>query len=66
MAFAQDACECITNSMDLFSVPPIQKSVENGKYVDYHPINTINNGSPIEFEIPAAGKEYLDLCNSLL
>jgi len=52
--------------MDLFSVPPIQKSVENGKYVDYHPINTINNGSPIEFEIPAAGKEYLDLCNSLL
>jgi len=42
------------------------KSVENGKYVDYHPINTISNGAPIEFEIPATGEEYLDLCNSML
>jgi len=65
MAFV-DACECVTNNLDLFSVPPMQKSVENGKYVDYHPINTIDNGSPIEFEIPASGDEFLDLCNSLL
>ena len=67
MAFVQHAaCECVTNSLDLFSVPPIQKSVEDGKYVDYHPINTIADGSPIEFEIPAAGEEYLDLGNSML
>jgi len=57
MAFVNDdACECITNSLDLFSVPPVQKSVEHGKYVDYHPIN----------KIPAAGEEYLDLCNAML
>jgi len=59
-------CECITNSMDLFSVPPVQKSVEYGKYVDYHPINTITDGAPIELEIPATGEDYLDLCNSTL
>jgi len=67
MAFVNDdACECITNSMDLFTIPPIQKSVEYGKYVDYHPINTIAEGSPIEFEIPGAGEEYIDLNNSML
>ena len=67
MSFVRDdGCECITNSMDLFSVPPVQKGVEYGTYVDYHPINTITDGAPIEFEIPAAGEDYLDLCNSML
>ena len=33
--------------------------------VNYHPINTIDNGSPIEFEIPASGRN-IDICNSLL
>ena len=67
MSFVRDdRCECITNSMDLFSIPPVQKSVENGKYVDYHPINTLTDGGPIEFEIPATREEYLDLCNSML
>ena len=32
----------------------------------YHPINSIAQSAPIEFEIPAAGEEYLDLCNSML
>jgi len=52
--------------MDLFTIPPLQKSVEYGKTVDYHPINTIAGGAPIEFEIPGAGEEYIDLCNSVL
>jgi len=61
-----DACECITNSLNLFTIQPIQKSVEYGKSVDYYPINTIAEGSPIEFEIPGAGEVYVDLCNSML
>jgi len=67
MAFVHgDACECMTNSLDLFTVPLMQRSVEHGKYVDYYPINTPAEGSPIEFEIPGAGEEYLDLYNSML
>ena len=70
MAFVNtDACECITSSLNLFSVPPLQRSVESGKYIDYHPINPIAEGvqgTPIEFEIPGAGDEYTDLCNSLI
>jgi len=50
MGFIHDnACKCITNNLDLFTVPPMQKSIENGKYIDYHPINTITDGSPIKF-----------------
>jgi len=65
MAFVDDdACECITNNLDLFTIPLMQKSVENRKYVDYHLINTIGDGSPIEFEIPSSGDEYL--CNFML
>jgi len=67
MAFVHDdACECITNSLDLFAVPPTQRSVEHGKYVDYHQVSMLAEGSPIEFEIPGAGEEYLDLCNCML
>jgi len=67
MAFVHDdACECITNSLYLFTVPPMQRNVEYGKYVDYHAINTLAEGAPIEFEIPAAGEEYMELCNSML
>ena len=36
------------------------------KNVDYHTINTIAAEAQIEFEIPAAGEEHMDLCNSLL
>ena len=39
--------------------------MEYGKNVDYRPINTLAEGSPIEFEIPGASEEYLDLGNSM-
>ena len=57
MAFIHDnACECITNSLDLFAVLPMQRSVEHGKYVDYHPINMLAGGLRIEFENLGAGE----------
>ena len=40
------------------------------KYIDYRLINSIAEGgvqgTPINFEIPGAGDEYIDLCNSLI
>jgi len=70
MAFVNtDACECILSGLNLFSVPPTQRSIESGKYIDYHPINPLAGGvqeTPVEFEIPSAGDEYTDLCNSLI
>lgn len=67
MAFIQEgSCECTKSELDLFSIPPTQTSVESGNWVEYHPISSISDGAPIEFDIVASGEEYLDLANSQL
>jgi len=50
----------------LFSVPPTQTSVENGTWVEYHPLTTVGDGSPIEFDISGTGEDYIDLVNTML
>jgi len=67
MAFVHDlSCECLKSELDLFSVPPTQTSIENGSWVEYHPLSTLADGSPIEFEICGSGEDYLDFANSYL
>jgi len=67
MSFVHEhSCECTKSELDLFCVPPTQTSIENGAWVEYHPLSSIADGSPIEFEISGTGEEYLDLANSHL
>ena len=67
MAFVHaDSCECVSSTLDLFSVPPTQTSVEHGIYVDYYPLTNVTDGTPIEFDIPVNGQDYLDLSNSFI
>ena len=67
MAFAhEDSCICMKSELDLFSVPPTQTSVENGTWDEYHPITTLTDNSPIEFDIPSSGEDYIDFANSYL
>jgi hypothetical protein len=67
MAFIHEgSCECASTELDLFSVPPTQTSVESGKYVEYRPVSTLTNGSPIEFDIASSGDDYIDFANSYL
>jgi len=54
------------SELDLFSVPPIQTSVENGTWVEYYPLTTVGDGSPIEFDISGTGEDYIDLANTML
>ena len=52
MAFIHEgSCECTKSELDLFSVPPTQTSMEQGSWVEYHPLTTVRDGGPIEFEI---------------
>jgi len=52
MAFAHDmSCECIKSELDLISVPPTQTSMEQGNCVEYRPLTTVTDGSPMEFDI---------------
>jgi len=67
MAFVHDqSCECTKSELDLFSIPPTQTSIENGSWVEYHPLSTLADGSPIEFEVNGSGEDYIDYANTYL
>ena len=67
MAFVHDqSCECTKSELDLFSVPPTQTSIEQGNWVEYHPITTVAGDSPIEFDVNGSGEDYLDFANTML
>lgn len=52
MAFIHEgSCECAKSELDLFSVPPTQTSIESATFVEYHPISSLSDGAPIEFEV---------------
>jgi hypothetical protein len=60
----QDSCECTKSELDLFSTPPTQASADNGTFVEYHPISSLADGTPIEFEVSSSGEDYIDFANS--
>ena len=67
MAFVHEcSCEMPKSELDIFAVPPTQTSIEHGTFVEYHPISSISQGAPIEFDISSTGEEYLDLNDSYL
>ena len=67
MAFIHEgSCECTKSELDLFSIPPTQTSIESGTIVEYHPISTIADGAPIEFDVASSGDDYIDFANSQL
>lgn len=46
--------QTVIASADLFSVPPVQRSIEYGHFSEIRPISSIDSSidSPIEFLIP--------------
>ena len=67
MAFIHEgSCECAKSELDLFSVPATQTSIDNGTLVEYHPISSLADGAPIEFEVSSSGDDYIDFANSYL
>ena len=67
MAFIHDqSYECAKTELDVFSVPPTQTSIEYGNYVEYHPLSSITDSGPIEFDVSSSAKNYLDFANTQL
>ena len=60
------ACECTNTGLDIFTVPPVQTSVEHGCWVEYHPQAPVTDGSPVEFSINGDSEHYLDLANTFI
>jgi len=66
MAFVHEqSCECTKSELDLFSVPPTQ-TMEQGSCIEYHPLTTVVDGSPIEFDVGASGEDYINFANTML
>jgi len=42
--------------------------MEQGSWIEYHPLTTVADGSPIEFDVGASGKDYMyiDYANMML
>lgn len=67
MAFVHpQSCECAKSELDIFVIPPTQTSIESGGYVEYNPISSLTEGTPIEFVVSGGGQDYLDLANTQL
>ena len=67
MAFIHDqSYECAKTELDVFSVPLTQTSIEYGNYVEYHPLSSIMDLGPIEFDVSSSGQNYFDFANTQL
>jgi hypothetical protein len=61
-----DSCECLRSSLDIFTVPPTDAGVSDGRWVEYRPTSAVTGGAPVEFNISGTGDYYLDLDETLL
>ena len=65
MAFVhRQSCEGVKRDFDLFGVPPTQTGIVRSQWVEYQPTASLDSSGPIEFLLPAAGDDYLDLVNT--
>ena len=62
----EKSCESVHTGLDLFALPPTQTAVQDGLWVEYHPLATLAPSAPVEFSISGATADYLDLSNTFL
>ena len=66
MAKYDDSCPCGKSELNIFSIPATLTSMDCGGYVEYNPISSIGDGTPIEFDINGSGQDYIDLATTQL
>ena len=60
------AASAPSQSWTCFWYPPTQTSREYGNYVEYHPLSSITDLGPIEFDVPSCGQNDFDFSNTQL
>ena len=66
MNFVQDKSgKCTKTELDLFSVPPMQVSLQKGLWVDHQPVSSVSDAGPITFVCPGT-EDYTDLSKTIL
>jgi hypothetical protein len=59
-------CECGKSELDLFTLPPVNTSMERGFNLVHHPVSSLTDDTPIEFHVPSSPDEYIDLAKTQL
>ena len=61
------ATPCMRNELNLFSMPPVQVSIEGGQWTEVVPLTSLNGGSTttIEFVKGASADHFYDLSKTL-
>ena len=57
--------ECMKSELDIFEVPPTQRSIESGQWIEYYPLSALASG-PIEYLVKGSTEEYIDLSQTFL
>ncbi|XP_064622574.1 uncharacterized protein F54H12.2-like [Lineus longissimus] len=60
------SCECTNNDLELFSLPPTLTSIEKSQHIEYLPLGSLTDDTPIEFFVSNCGDEYIDLAKTYL
>ena len=61
---AMSSVPCTKSELDIFAVSPLQTAIEDGEWIEYHPITHITANSPIQFHVSGNSDYYLDLAQS--
>ena len=59
-------CEAVKLELDLFTVYPTETSIESSQFIEYKPVPSLTDLSPIEYFIPGPGDEYGSLPRTML
>ena len=57
---------CTKSELDLFTLPPTLTSLEKAQHVEYLPIGSLTDDTPIEFFVSSRGDEYIDLAKTYI
>ena len=61
----EHSSECFLSQLDVFSVPCSQTSIESSGYLEFNPISSLSDGTPVEFFVNGSN-DYIDLANTLI
>ena len=56
--FINNEFEVTTSALDIFSVPPVDAVLKDGRTVYYYPVNAISNSGPFEFILPKDNESW--------
>ena len=62
----RESCACSKSELDLFAMPPTMMTMQESQWVEFHPVSSLTDSAPIEFEIKGQPEDYIDLNSSYL